>query len=44
MYVGMTMMKKNRDMIIISVNNAYFSHLPAYIHVSATDQRTYVGW
>ena len=30
-YVGMTMVKKNRDEVIISVNKAYFSHLPAYI-------------
>ena len=29
--------------MIISINKAYFSHLPAYI--SATEyQRTYVGW
>ena len=25
-YVGMTMVKKNRDKMIISINKAYFSH------------------
>ena len=30
-YVGMTMVKKNTDKVIISVNKTYFSHLPAYM-------------
>ena len=39
-YVGMTMVKKNRDKMIISTNKAYFSNLPGYI--SATYYQA--GW